>query len=114
MGADERRRHDRRVEQALADIQAGHVSGLEDLYDLLLPSVYALCQLVTPDQTAAEHATVEAFTQIWSGANARPADTAGTTWVLNVACRCARHTREMETAVTPAQRVQRGHPQHAV
>jgi DNA-directed RNA polymerase specialized sigma24 family protein len=108
------RLNDRRVEQALADIQAGDVSGLEDLYDLLLPSVYALCQLVTPDQTAAEHATVEAFTQVWSRANARPADTTGTAWVLNVACSSARHTREMEAAVRPARRVHRGTPQHAV
>ena len=108
------RLNDRRVEQALADIQAGHVSGLEDLYDLLLPSVYALCQLVTPDQTAAERTTVEAFTKVWSGANARPADTTGTAWVLNVACSCARHTRETETAFSPARRTPRGTPQHAV
>ncbi|HSJ76955.1 MAG TPA: hypothetical protein VK899_12380 [Gemmatimonadales bacterium] len=108
------RLHDRRVQQALADIQAGHVSGLEDLCDLMLPSVHALCRLVAPHQTAAEHATVEAFTQIWSGANARAADTPGTAWVLNVACRCARQTREMEAAVSPAHGTQRGTPQHAV
>ena len=77
---------DRQVADALAAIDAGRLSGLDQLYDLMSSSVYELSRLVTGSRRAAEDATVQTFVRVWSGAGHRAADSTGASWVLELAC----------------------------
>ena len=96
---------ERRVAEALASVQAGSLAGLEELYDLMSGSVYKLARLITGDPVYAEAATVDAFVQVWTNAGRRPpAPVAGTGWILDLACGCARATRSLPgcSSVSPA------------
>lgn len=77
---------DRQVADALAAIEAGRLSGLDQLYDLLSGSVYELSRLVTGSRRAAENATVQTFVRVWAGAGHRAPDLIGARWVLELAC----------------------------
>ncbi len=87
---------EQRVAEALASVEAGSVAGLEELYDLMSGSVYLLTRLVTRDPVCAEAATIEAFVEVWTNARRRPpGPVAGTGWILDQACRCARAPRSL-------------------
>jgi len=93
---------ERRVAEALASVQAGSLAGLEELYDLMSGSVYKLARLITRDPMRAEAATFDVFVQVWTNTWRRPpAPVAGTGWILDLACRCARATRSC-SSVSPA------------
>lgn len=77
---------DRQVADALAAIDAGRLSGLDQLYDLMSGSVYELSRLVTGSRRAAEDATVHTFVRVWSSTGLRSSDATGARWVLELAC----------------------------
>ena len=77
---------DRQVTSALAAIDAGRLSGLDQLYDLMSSSVYELSLIVTGSRRAAEDATVHTFVRVWSSAGLRSPDSTGPRWVLELAC----------------------------
>ena len=83
---------DQRVSRAFAAIRAGDPSGIGQLYDLLGPRIYGLCRIITADPVAAEQSTIQTFMRIWTGADGLSHDTAGTRWVLDLACDSARST----------------------
>jgi len=83
---------DDKVELALTAVAARHPAAAGDLYDLVSRPLYSLVRAITHDDGAAQEATVAAFAEIWATSGRRP-EGAGTSWVMEVACRCARSAR---------------------
>lgn len=79
---------DDRVEAALTALADRRSHAASDLYDLVSRPVYALVFAITGDKKEAELATVSAFVEMWLTIGSRP-EGLGTTWVMDVACRCA-------------------------
>ncbi len=94
---------DRRVDRALADIAAGDIGGVGELYDLMGHWVYRVALLITGRPSAAEAATVAAFTFVWKNAGHQTVnETAGTQWVLEAATSCARlHLSDAMPSASP-------------
>ncbi len=81
---------DRRVDRALADIAAGDIAGVGELYDLIGHWVYRMALLITGRPSAAEAATVAAFTFVWKNAGHQAGNQpGGIHWVLAAAKSCA-------------------------
>ncbi len=72
-------------ERALAEIAAGELSGLEQLYRELRVAVFAVALAVVGDRSLAEDVLHDVFVRVWETADPYRAKTRPRAWVLAIA-----------------------------